>query len=82
MKTGNEVPVGDGPCTDCGERNPFIWWTDNVFWNAVCRTPSELSEPMICPNCFVKRVYALGFDPTGFRLIPEWPWVKKDGERT
>jgi hypothetical protein len=37
MKRGNEIPLGDGPCGDCGQDNPFIWWTDNVFWNAVMR---------------------------------------------
>lgn len=77
MKYGNEVPVGDGPCTDCGEDNPFIWWTDNAFWNAVCRTSDADVEPTLCPPCFVQRAFAAGFQPTGFRIIPEFSWVQE-----
>ena len=75
MKYGSEVPIGDGPCTDCGQDNPFVWWTDNVFWNAVCRQPDAGPEPILCPTCFVKRVFAAGFLPHAFRLIPDWEWT-------
>lgn len=77
MKYGSEVPVGDGPCTDCGQVNPFIWWTDNVVWNAVCRTPESGPEPTLCPTCFVKRLHTQGFRPESIRLIPEYPAVKE-----
>jgi len=75
MKYGNEVPMGDGPCSDCGQENPFVWWTDNVFWNAVCRQPGEGNEePILCPTCFVRRVFEAGYQPLAFRLTPDWPW--------
>jgi hypothetical protein len=78
MKSGSEVPVGDGPCTDCGQENPFVWWTDNVFWNEVCRTGDDYIEPILCPTCFVKRVFSMGFRPTAMRIIPDWPWAEME----
>lgn len=76
MKVGADVPVGDGPCTDCGLNNPFIWFTDNTVWNAVCRDDNQ-PEPTLCPSCFVRRIFTAGYRPNSFRLIPEWPWVKE-----
>ena len=73
VKMVNEVPIGDGPCTDCQEPNPFVWFTDNVFWNAVCRSNDEV-EPTLCPTCFVKRVWAIGLRPIAMRIIPDWEW--------
>lgn len=69
--------LGDGPCDDCGG-DVFVWWTDNVFWNAVIRegqkVGAERPEGFLCVNCFVKRARDRGFDPTGWRFIPDWPW--------
>ena len=73
-KYGSEVPIGDGPCMDCGGVNPFVWWTDNVFWNAVAAR--EGHADILCPTCFVKRVFEAGYRPTAMRIIPDWPWAE------
>lgn len=78
MRYGSESHVGDGPCADCGQDNPFVWWTDNVFWNVVCRTPASGPEPTLCPSCFVQRVFAIGLRPVAFRIIPDWPWASDE----
>jgi hypothetical protein len=67
---------GDGPCSTCGTEEDPVWFTDNVFWNAVVR--SDLSswrgkEPVLCVNCFVV-LAEQRFRPTGWRLLPEWSW--------
>jgi hypothetical protein len=79
MKRGNEIPLGDGPCGDCGQDNPFIWWTDNVFWNAVMRAPDSEPEPFLCLTCFVKRAYAK-YDLRGFYVKPDWRWVEMSSD--
>lgn len=65
---------GDAPCHDCGGDN-IVWFTDNTFWNEVCRRDSTAGCPILCVYCFVRRVEALGIRPTGWRLLPEFPWV-------
>lgn len=65
---------GDGPCTDCGGDN-IVWFTDSVFWNEVCRRDPNQPEPVLCVHCFVRRTERLGIRPTGWRLLPEFPWV-------
>lgn len=63
---------GDGPCDDCGNE-PIIWFTDSTFWNAVIRRIPDTTDPFLCITCFVRRAEALGFAPTGWRVLPEWP---------
>ncbi len=74
---------GDAPCADCGAKENMIWFTDNVIWNAVMGeniVHEEARGKIICPPCFVRRAQ-LVFNPTGWRLIPEFPWrVSNDGE--
>jgi hypothetical protein len=65
-----EVPDhlrGDGPCTDCGTLDNVVWFTESVFWNAVCRQ-GDYVEPMLCIPCFVKRVDKIGYYVNGWRL--------------
>lgn len=72
----SDLPIGlrgDGPCTDCSTWNNIVWFTDNVFWNAVCRQ-GNYDEPILCIPCFVKRARKFGYLPTGWRLLPEWEW--------
>jgi hypothetical protein len=67
---------GDGPCADCGTLDNIVWFTDNVLWYEVVRRVDvgrEWSE-ILCIPCFVKRVDAAGFAPTGWRLVPDWHW--------
>ena len=66
---------GDGPCSDCGTVDNPRWFTDSVFWNEVVRQ-GDYIEPILCINCFVKRVDAAGFD-CNWRLLPEWHWETK-----
>ncbi|MBA2708313.1 MAG: hypothetical protein H0U59_10980 [Gemmatimonadaceae bacterium] len=67
---------GDRPCSDCGTKDNIIWWTDSVFWNAVCRSDPDYVEPILCIPCFVIRADAKGFRPM-WRVIPEWPMVNR-----
>lgn len=69
---------GDGPCSDCGTADNIVWFTESVFWNAVCRADPEAMEPILCIRCFVRRTEEQGFRPTGWRLLPEWPWREVD----
>jgi hypothetical protein len=67
---------GDGPCTVCGTTENVVWFTDNVFWNAVCRTEVhgvQPLEPTLCIPCFIALAEERGYRPTGWRLLPEWP---------
>lgn len=66
---------GDGPCTDCGTLDNIVWFTDNVFWNDICRR-GDYIEPTLCIPCFVKRVDTMHYRPTGWRLLPEWSWYQ------
>jgi hypothetical protein len=66
---------GDGPCSDCGTVDNPGWFTDSVFWNEVVRQ-GDYIEPILCINCFVKRVDAAGF-ACNWRLLPEWHWETK-----
>src|SRR5688500_7105173 len=61
---------GDTPCWDCGTEQNIVWFTDNVFWNAVC--PDE--SPILCLPCFIKRTEAAGYRPVAWRVLPEWGW--------
>lgn len=68
---------GDGPCADCGTLDNVVWFTDNVFWNAVTGenvVHEESRGAILCVPCFVTRADHAGFRPTGWRLLPEWPW--------
>lgn len=56
---------GNGPCQDCGNRNP-IWYTDNEVWNQVCDPDRGL---IICQTCFVIRAHAVGVHPV-WKLVP------------
>jgi hypothetical protein len=74
-----DVILGDGPCDDCGD-SVFMWWTDNVVWNAVIREAprygSEVhGEGFLCARCFVRRAAEIGLRPTAWRLVPDWPWT-------
>lgn len=69
---------GDGPCADCGTLNNIVWFTDNVFWNAVTGESvvyADRTGAVLCVGCFVTRAEAI-FHPTGWRLIPEFSWTK------
>jgi len=71
---------GDGPCSRCDTSQNIVWFTDNVFWNNVIRTepsPYVNNEPILCVNCFVSVADAMGFNPTSWRLLPEWPWRRR-----
>lgn len=63
---------GDGPCVDCGTFDNIVWFTDSVFWNQVMGPDDRYA--IVCMLCFVIRTAAVGFWPTGWRLVPEWPW--------
>ena len=66
--------VGDGPCNDCGGSN-IVWFTESVLWNAVVRAHGN--ECVLCIPCFVARTESVGLLPTGWRLLPDWPWRKR-----
>jgi hypothetical protein len=63
---------GDAPCADCGTSDNIIWWTDSVFWNAVC--PPNDGSPILCVPCFIERSEARGFRPNAWKVTPDWPW--------
>lgn len=67
-------------CSECATINNIVWFTDTTFWNEVIRTapsPWADNEPALCIACFVKAADEMGFHPTGWRLIPEWPQRRK-----
>jgi hypothetical protein len=78
---------GDKPCGYCGTEDVPVWWTDNVFWNAVMRGVDERfgdefkGERLCCLNCFITKAHEAGFRPTSWRLIPEFAWTLALPER-
>ncbi len=67
---------GDGPCERCGTVNNIIWFTDNVFWNEVTGqnlVHEQRPTSILCIRCFVIMTHEKGIQPTGWRLIPEFP---------
>lgn len=70
---------GDGPCESCGGGN-IVWFTESVFWNEVMRLWAGLQpgqtppSPILCLACFIARAESVGMQPTGWRVLPEWPW--------
>ena len=52
-------------CEICGVLNP-TWFAENWLWNKYSN-----GYHFLCPNCFIKLSEAQGFDPTGWKLIPE-----------
>lgn len=82
MTTQHSLPEhlrGDGPCSRCGTADNPIWFTDNVFWNAVVRS-APLSwidgegDGFMCPTCFVRLADERGYYVTGWRIVPEFHW--------
>lgn len=73
---------GDGPCADCGSENNIIWFTDNVFWNAVVREDPMRNgyEAILCIRCFVASVERMGYSPVGWRVTPAWRWTTTGGD--
>lgn len=67
---------GDGPCQDCLTLDNIIWFTESVFWNAIMRPEGYTRDGILCIPCFVVRVKDAGYNPTGWRLLPEWPWIR------
>lgn len=71
---------GDRPCADCGTSDNLVWFTDDVLWNTVIR--SDLSrwgvDPVLCVTCFVRLAEEAGLRPTGWRVLPQWPWAWDD----
>jgi hypothetical protein len=66
---------GDGPCQRCGTPDNIVWFTEDVFWNHVMRAPeSKFEDGIICIPCFAVLAHDMGFRPTGWRLLAEWPW--------
>lgn len=65
---------GDVPCDDCGTGENLVWFTDDVVWNYVCRPVGYSSDPILCLPCFVKRAELAGLRPTGWHVLPQWPW--------
>lgn len=69
--------VGDAPCRDCGTLDNIVWFTDNVLWNHVTGEEvvgTDERDAILCIPCFVKRADAAGLQPTGWRLLADWPW--------
>lgn len=71
---------GDGPCRNCGTVDNIIWRTDDAFWNEViggagCR--DDLGG-LYCIPCLARIVFVFeaGYHPNGWRITPEWPWVR------
>lgn len=61
---------GDIPCKYCGSKTNPVWFTDNVFWNAVV---GEIYSPILCVYCFIKEA-EVKFDVKAWRIIPEFKW--------
>ena len=68
---------GDNPCDDCGTTDNIIWFTAHTLWNTVVREDPERDfDPILCVLCFVKAVERRGFQPTGWLLLPDWPYTQ------
>lgn len=70
---------GDVPCSDCGTTKNPVWYTDNVFWNAVMgerlvhnQLMGDNRGKILCINCFI--IAAEEVYDCKWRLIPEWKW--------
>jgi hypothetical protein len=62
-----------------GTLDNIVWFTDNVVWNRVTGESvyaEEARGAILCILCFVTRADRVGLEPTGWRLLPEWPWRK------
>lgn len=73
--TVSEFPAhlrGDGPCQDCGTLDNISWFTESVFWNDVVKRHGP--DKILCIPCFVIRTDAVGYFPTGWRLLPDFHW--------
>lgn len=66
---------GDIPCVDCGTDKNIVWFTDDVFWNDICRN-SKKDIGILCVNCFVKRAEKI-YNIVSWRLIPNFVMRKK-----
>ena len=69
----NQLLKGDGPCAICGTENNPVWFTSNVFWNAV--TAGQKGK-ILCLYCFIEKAEAI-YDVRGWLLSPEWSWKQK-----
>jgi hypothetical protein len=71
---------GDSPCRDCGTNDNICWFTDSPLWNEVMGGPGTMDDPggIICIPCFIERVDKAGLEPTGWRLVPEWRWTRRE----
>ncbi len=66
---------GNIACINCLTREDIIWYTDNVFWNEVMGKNER--NKILCVYCFTKRAEKK-FKIMGWRLLPDWKWVKSD----
>ena len=68
---------GDTPCDACGTTVNLVWFTESAFWNNVVRndpaSPYFGADAILCIPCFVALAERVGYRPTGWRLMPEWP---------
>lgn len=79
--SGTQLPEhlrGDGPCSNCGTLNNIIWFTDDVFWNAVVRMEPRLTDDaeILCVHCFVIMADQRDYYCT-WRLTPQFRWETK-----
>lgn len=49
----------EASCDDCNGPN-VVWSGPSELWNAVCRPEGYLTEPMLCPRCFMVRAEKMG----------------------
>ena len=82
VSDSNDPKRGNGPCADCGTENNPVWYTDNVFWNAVMGEHLVHNQKMgddggkiLCINCFTLR--AEKEYEVAWRLIPSWKWQRR-----
>lgn len=46
-------------CDDCNGPN-VVWYAPSPLWNEVCRPAGYLTDPMLCPRCFILRAEKTG----------------------